>query len=49
MVAALSLGACRFAFAQTPAPAAPAAADQEVIQLPKFEVTEKGVNPYQSS
>ena len=49
MVAALSLGACRYAFAQTPAPAAAAVADQEVIQLPKFEVTEKGVNPYQSS
>ena len=48
-IAALSLGAGRFAFAQTPAPAAPAAPDQEVIQLPKFEVTEKGVNPYQSS
>jgi iron complex outermembrane receptor protein len=47
-IAALSLGACRFAFAQAPAPAA-ATADQEVIQLPKFEVTEKGLNPYQAA
>jgi iron complex outermembrane receptor protein len=47
-IAALSLGACRFAFAQPASPAA-ATADQEVIQLPKFEVTEKGLNPYQAA
>jgi len=47
-VAALSLGACRFAFAQpAPTPAA-ATAGQEVIELPKFVITENPLNPYQS-
>jgi iron complex outermembrane receptor protein len=46
MVTVLSLGACRFAFAQTaPAPAA-ATAGQEVVELPKFVVTETPVNAY---
>jgi iron complex outermembrane receptor protein len=48
MAVALSLGACRFAFAQpAPTPAA-ATAGQEVIELPKFVITETPLNPYQS-
>ncbi len=46
-LAALSLGACRFAFAQTPpGPAAPA--DEGVVLLPQFIITEQATNPYQS-
>jgi iron complex outermembrane receptor protein len=44
-LAAVSLGACRFAFAQTPAAAT---AGEEVVQLPKFVITEQPINPYQS-
>ncbi len=48
MVTVLSLGACRFAFAQpAPTPAA-AMAGQEVVELPKFVVTETPVNAYVS-
>ena len=47
-IAVLSLGAGRSAFAQTPAATAETAGP-EVIQLPKFEVTEHGVNPYQAT
>jgi len=45
-VAALSLGAGRFAFAQPSSTAS--AAGGEVIELPKFVITETPVNPYQS-
>ena len=45
--AVLSLGACRFAFAQ-PAPTS-SAAGQEIVELPKFVITETRTNPYQSA
>jgi iron complex outermembrane receptor protein len=48
MAVALSLGACRFAFAQPAATPAAATAGQEVIELPKFVITETPLNPYQS-
>ena len=44
-LAAVCIGACSSAFAQTPAAAT---ADQEVVQLPKFVITEQAANPYQS-
>jgi iron complex outermembrane receptor protein len=46
-LAAISLGACRFAFAQTPQGPA-ATANQEVVELPKFVISETSANPYQS-
>ena len=48
MVTVLSLGACRFAFAQPTSNAAAATAGQEVVELPKFVITETPLNPYQS-
>ena len=45
---ALFFGAGRFAFAQT-GTAPTEAAGPEVVQLPRFEVTEHGVNPYQAT
>jgi iron complex outermembrane receptor protein len=45
--AALSLGVCRFAFAQS-APTS-SAAGQEIVELPKFVITETRTNPYQSA
>jgi iron complex outermembrane receptor protein len=42
------LGACRFAFAQPTPSTAAATAGQEVIELPKFVVTETPVNAYVS-
>jgi iron complex outermembrane receptor protein len=46
-LAAISLGAGRFAFAQTPQGPA-ATANQEVVELPKFVISETSANPYQS-
>jgi iron complex outermembrane receptor protein len=45
--AALSLGACRLAFAQA-TPVTAADVSGEVVVLPKFVITETPVNPYQS-
>jgi iron complex outermembrane recepter protein len=47
-IAALSLGSSRLVFAQSSSVAAESPGS-EVVQLPKFEVTEHGVNPYQAS
>jgi iron complex outermembrane receptor protein len=44
---ALSLGVGRGAFAQQ-GPAATTSPSQDIVQLPVFQVTEKGVNPYQA-
>jgi iron complex outermembrane receptor protein len=44
---ALSLGVGRGAFAQQ-GPAATSASSEDIIMLPVFQVTEKGVNPYQA-
>ena len=47
-LAALSLGACRFALAQTP-PAPAATPNSDVVELPKFVISETRTNPYQST
>jgi iron complex outermembrane receptor protein len=48
MAAALSLGVCRSAFAQT-APAPAATSGQQVVELPEFVISETRTNPYQSA
>ncbi len=46
--AVLSLGACRVAFGQQPTETTTEAVAPEVVQLPRFEVNERGLNPYQA-